>query len=153
MMSTSPHRVAVSHAWLVVLIVLFEVKFENGVTLVGYRLATDRLQPGESIRLVLYWQTDAPLGFDYNVFTHLLDPAGILRGQQDNAPVGGTHPTSQWTTGEMIVDAYDIALPADASTGAYSLEVGLYDWVTQAREQTVSRDDRVMLPATIQVGN
>lgn len=129
-----------------------EVKFENGVTLVGYRLATDRLHAGESIRLVLYWQTDAPLGFDYNVFTHLLDPAGFLRGQQDNAPVGGTYPTSQWAPGEVIVDAYDIALPADASSGAYSLEVGLYDWVTQAREQTVSGDDRVILPATIQVG-
>ena len=129
------------------------MKFENGVTLVGYLLATDRLHPGESIRLVLYWQTDAPLGFDYNVFTHLLDPAGFLRAQQDNAPVGGTYPTSQWAIGEMVVDVYDIALPADAPAGAYALEVGLYDWVTQAREQTVSGDDRVILPTTIQVGN
>ncbi|HJW83301.1 MAG TPA: glycosyltransferase family 39 protein [Anaerolineae bacterium] len=130
-----------------------EVKFEQGITLIGYRLAADRLRPGESIRLVLYWQSDAPIPADYTVFTHLLDPAGFLRGQQDNAPVGNTYPTSSWSAGQMIVDGYDITLPADAPPGAYSVEVGLYDWRTQVRLRTAQGEDHVILPVALAVRN
>ena len=130
-----------------------DAAFEQGITLLGYRVAADRVQPGETLHLVLYWQADSPVGADYNVFTHLLDASSALRAQQDNAPVGGTYPTSQWMAGELVVDAYDIALPSDLPAGVYTIEVGLYDWITQVRLTTSQGEDHVILPVTIQVVN
>jgi len=128
-----------------------EVVLEPSFRLVGYRVSADRIRPGESLQLVLYWLTDSTPDMDYNVFTHVLDAAGALRAQQDNAPVGGTYPTSQWTAGEIIVDTYDLALPIDLSPGVYRIEVGLYDWRTGARVTTAQGQDRVLLPVIIQV--
>ena len=128
-----------------------DARFEQGITLLGYRVAADRVRPGEVLRLVLYWQANSPVGADYNVFTHVLDASGVLRAQQDNAPVGGTYPTSQWTAGEMVVDAYDIALPPDLPAGDYAIEIGLYDWITQVRLTTAQGEDHIILQVTIQV--
>ena len=127
------------------------VDFEHDIRLLGYRVAAERLTPGDSLRLVLYWQAHGPVGADYTVFTHLLDASGVLRGQQDNPPVGGTYLTSQWRRAEIVVDAYEIAIPSDLPPGAYKLEVGLYDWLTQTRLVTAGGDDRVVLPVTIEV--
>jgi hypothetical protein len=51
----------------------------------------------------------------------------------DGEPVGGTRPTSQWLVGELIVDRYGLAIPADAPVGDYVIEVGMYDPETHER--------------------
>jgi hypothetical protein len=92
----------------------------------GQAVEQIELQPGDGLRLTLYWQTSAPLAEDYTVFVHLLDQTGWLRGGQDNPPRAGTYPTSAWVPGEWIVDAYHIPLPPDAPPGEYAIEVGMY---------------------------
>ncbi|MFZ5919405.1 MAG: glycosyltransferase family 39 protein [Chloroflexota bacterium] len=107
----------------------------QSIQLRGFRLdhETGPLLPGDTLHLSLYWQTDAPLTVGYTVFTHLLDPAGQLRGQQDNPPLDGSYPTSAWLPGELLVDRYAIPLSPDAPPGAYHLAVGLYDAATLDR--------------------
>jgi len=95
--------------------------------------ATTSLSPGVTLRLVLYWETLAPLEKSYTVFTHLLDPQGVLRGQKDAPPLAGTYPTDLWQVGEQIVDSYDIPLDPAAPPGDYVLEVGLYEWPQNQR--------------------
>jgi len=136
------------------------------IQLRGYRLSCkgSPIRPGDVLFLSLYWQTDAPLALSYTVFAHLLDPTGWLRGQQDNPPVGGTYPTTEWQPGEVIVDRYEITVSPDAPLGVYRLAVGLYDGATLERlpvrdvvcegcaVSAYASEDRVFLPVEIVIG-
>ncbi len=95
--------------------------------------ATASLSPGATLQLVLYWQALAPPAKSYTVFTHLLDPQGVLRGQKDAPPLTGSYPTDLWQAGEQIVDRYDIPLDFTAPPGEYVLEIGLYEWPANQR--------------------
>ena len=141
-------------------------QFGEAVRLIGYRLSGENkpLKPGDALHLNLYWRTDAPLETSYTVFSHLLDPAGRMRGQKDNLPISGTYPTTAWQPGEIIVDRYEIEVAPDAPPGDYHLAAGLYDAATMARLPVseiqcpncpipaFASDDRLFLPVEIQVG-
>jgi hypothetical protein len=82
---------------------------------------------GDPLRLVLYWQAEAPVTGRYTVFTQLLDPEGAMIAQQDNWPVRGLAPTDTWQPATLIRDPYELALPDQAPPAALRLRVGLYD--------------------------
>jgi mannosyltransferase len=105
------------------------------VQLLGYRLTHDNdlLRPGDVLYLSLYWQTGESLALNYKVFVHLVDPTGWIQGQRDNPPVGGTFPTTEWQSDEVIVDRYEVAVSSNAPPGIYRLAVGMYDEVTLDR--------------------
>ena len=107
--------------------------FEAGIALTGYDIAAEHVHPGDTVRLQLYWQAEGPAPEDYVVFVHLLDGEGRLVAQQDNPPVRGARPTSGWQVGEVVVDPYDIAIPAAAPLGRYTLAVGMYRWPALTR--------------------
>jgi hypothetical protein len=46
---------------------------------------------------------------------------------QDAQPGGGSVPTTVWRPGDLILDEYQLQLPADAPAGEYTIETGLYD--------------------------
>ncbi len=122
-----------------------DAKLGESIELVGYNL--DRTT--DAITLTLIWRGLKSIDQDYTVFTHVLDSSGKQIGGQDNQPVNGTYPTSQWAAGEYVIDPHEINLakvaePAHAqlSTGelvgrqapqGYTIEVGLYDPETGAR--------------------
>jgi hypothetical protein len=88
----------------------------------------------------------------YKVFVHFLDRTNHVAAQHDDFPVGGDRPTTSWIPGEIIVDRYDVPIPADLPPGRYTLEVGFYDPVTGRRLGPVvttdgasQKDDRVVL--------
>ncbi len=103
------------------------------VALLGYALNTDRLAPGETLLLTLYWQTLVPMGRRYTVFTHLLDATNQIKGQMDSEPQGGGLPTNLWTAGQVIQDNYALTVDDDAVPGSYLLEVGMYLLETNER--------------------
>ena len=98
----------------------------NGVT-------GDAAKPGTSLHVVLYWQALHHIDRDYTVFVHLYRSDGQLESQQDSQPVRGTFPTSAWTTSDIVVDTYDIPIPANAPRGAFLLAAGMYDPQTMQR--------------------
>ena len=116
-----------------------DAPFANGIRLLGYDIATETAVPGGAVHLTLYWQADEPITGQYKVFTHLLgdvynaETGNFLWGQQDNEPVNGRRPTTTWRPGEVIVDAYALPVAANAPTGAYTLEIGLYSPSTGER--------------------
>jgi hypothetical protein len=130
---------------------LVEARLGGAVTLLGYDLATDELRPGESLEMTLYWRAEARMGTRYKVFTHIVDVAEHVWGQQDNEPVEGTYPTTGWLPGEIIVDRYRLPLDDDAPAGEYRVEVGMYDAATIVRLAAIDADgaplahDRVLL--------
>ena len=84
------------------------------------------LKPGDSLRLVLYWQARTKMNRDYTVFVHLEDEAQRIWGQKDGEPQAGNYPTSLWDAGEIVRDERELTVAPDAPPGAYELTVGLY---------------------------
>jgi hypothetical protein len=119
--------------------------------LLGYDLDRTQVSPGEVLRLTLVWRCREATDTAYTVFTHLLDAGQQVRGQKDNPPVQGTYPTTLWVPDEVVVDAYEIPVAADAAPGAYAIEVGMYDPSTIQRLPVVDATgagvagDRILL--------
>jgi hypothetical protein len=112
------------------------------VALLGYDLDKATVKPGGTLHLTLYWQALAEMETSYTVFVHLLDAQSRIWGQRDNLPAKGTHPTTSWLPGEVVVDQYEIVIDAAAPAGEYQIEVGMYDLETMLR-----------LPANDEQGN
>ena len=102
--------------------------FGPAIRLVGYDIEAPPYHPGQTLRMLLYWQSQDPLDEDYTVFVHVLDGAGQLVAQQDNQPALGARPTSGWSPGETVLDPYDLDLPRDLAPGQLTVTVGLYRW-------------------------
>ena len=100
---------------------------------------------GQSMRIALAWRrvTGAPLEHDYVFFLHLLDPQhpqgdGLPTrlAQNDREAGDGRFPTSlwhTWTNPYMVLDEYNLALPAGLLPGTYELWAGAYDRDTLSR--------------------
>ncbi len=100
------------------------VNLGNVLALVGYDLAATTLAPGNSLKVVLYWQARAKLDKAYTVFVHLLDQNNQVVAQQDRSP---TRPTTTWVENEFVSDTYELSIKPDAVPGTYQIEIGLYD--------------------------
>ena len=107
------------------------VQFDEGITLLGSSLSSEVARPGEPVTVTLFWQAeDGPTQMSHTVFTHLLGPAkadgSILWAQHDGPPLGNSYPTTRWDQGEIIVDRHTFTVPADAPSGTFQIEAGLY---------------------------
>ena len=103
-----------------------DAQFGGAATLLGCDLPEGAVKPGETISSVLYWRADQRMSVAYTVFVHLIDQEQRIWAQQDSQPMQGTHPTTGWLPGEVIVDEYVLRIPEDAPHGTYWIEVGLY---------------------------
>jgi hypothetical protein len=88
---------------------------------------------------------------DYTVFIQLLNAQDQIVGQVDAWPLQGTHPTSQWTPGEIVDDPYLVQLDAELPPGQYRLQIGWYLLSTLRRLPVVDEygsalDDKKMIP-------
>ncbi len=116
-----------------------DTRLGASIRLLGYELAQDKVQPGGTVDLTLYWQAEEPATDRYKVFTHLLgevwnaDNGNFIWGQVDSEPVDGQAPTTTWAPGAVIADRYAIPVAPNAPEGLYRLEVGLYGLVDGQR--------------------
>ena len=101
-----------------------DATFGNEITLLGYDISA--IDDG-IYKLQLAWQALQEPSANYTVFAHVLDQDGsCCIWQQDTMPQQNQHPTSRWLPGEVVVDTYEITLPADLQAGEYPVEIGLY---------------------------
>ena len=110
-----------------------EADFGGQLRLVGYNLAPYAVMRGSEIRLDLYWEAVSKMNKNYEVFVHLLDSKGQVRGQADVQPLQGAYPTVLWRPGEIVPDQYKIKVGPRAIPGKYTFEVGLYQKTTGQR--------------------
>jgi 4-amino-4-deoxy-L-arabinose transferase-like glycosyltransferase len=132
-----------------------EAELGGRVRLLGYNLE-GALSPGQTFRVILFWEALHPMERDYTVFVHLLGPEGHIQGQWDSQPADGLYPTSRWQAGEIIRDRYDLTVAPDAPPGRYQIEVGMYLLQTGERLAITSQDgqqpgDHVVLTDTLTV--
>jgi hypothetical protein len=109
------------------------------VRLVGYDLLQERLVPGETFPVTLFWSSAGLIEQDYKVFVHLVgaefnpDLGNLLWGQVDRLPLEGVVPMTAWEPGVVVPDTYELPVDPDTPPGAYRLVVGMYDGLSGAR--------------------
>ncbi len=130
-----------------------EARLGHVVECLGYDLETTNKQ-GVTLRLTLYWRALAEMETSYTVFVHLLDGEGRVRSQRDSIPGQGMLTTTGWLAGEVIIDDYELDVPAGEYDGeydgGYDIEIGMYQADTGERlpvYQASGRaaDDRILL--------
>jgi hypothetical protein len=109
-----------------------DIAVGNAITLAGYD-APQRLPPGDTLRVALYWQVQDVVVEDLKVFVHLFSSEGTLVAQSDVVPVGWAYPTTAWQPGETVRDVHVISLDGELPRGDYRVVVGMYDPVTGER--------------------
>jgi hypothetical protein len=98
---------------------------DEAIALVGYD-APERLAPGETLQVALYWHAQAVVEENLKVFVHLFDPAGTLVAQSDGVPADWSYPTTAWQPGEYIRDVHVIPLAGELPRGDYRVVAGMY---------------------------
>ncbi len=99
--------------------------FAGYVGLLGYDLPQTRLEPGDALPVTLYWQALRTIGADLVLFNHLIGPDGRQWSGQDRR-AQDVYSTMFWAPLEIVKDAFNLSIPADAPAGTYYLLVGLY---------------------------
>lgn len=105
----------------------------DGVLLLrGYDLRTPAIAPGETVELVTLWEVTDPARVqphdlsnaehDLVFFTHALDAAGMIAGQDDRLD----GPVWSWQTGDMVAQIHRFALLESATPGTLDLVAGVY---------------------------
>ncbi len=117
------------------------------IRLIGYDFSTERLAPGATLAVTLYWQAQREMLNDYKAFVHLLDASGRLAVGSDAIPANWTRPTTGWAAGEYVADLHTLVLPSNLPPGPYRLEVGMYDADTGVR-----LGERVLLDQPVTIG-
>ena len=130
----------------------------DSIQLLGFDVDPTVVKPGAVLQLTLYWRVEEQPNRSYTVFTHLLDPAGVVRAQKDSVPVEGRYPTSQWRLDEVVVDRYSLQLDPQSAPGDYDVEIGMYDPEHNAQRIPLfdgngvrQPDDRLLLDITVKV--
>jgi hypothetical protein len=103
-----------------------DVPFGPSVRLVGYSLEPVPAQDATWLRLQLAWQVEAPVSEELKVSARLLYADGQVVASHDQVPVHWAYPTTAWRPGEIVVDAYDFALPPGSDAGSLTPLVILY---------------------------
>ncbi len=103
------------------------------------------LQPkaGTPLAFGLYFTSDDLIAGNYQIFTHLIGPAGSTVAQQDHIAGADSYPTSLWHPGNLILNRFKIDLPGDLAPGEYQIEVGLYD--SSGRLRLIDGSDYISL--------
>jgi hypothetical protein len=104
-------------------------RFEGGPRLCGYSLDRTRFHPGDSLRIILYWQAPGLPAETAESFVQLL---GTTFNPQTNNPLWGQrnkqlpadHPLTQWTPGKLYRDVYEFQIAPHTPSGDYQLEIG-----------------------------
>lgn len=119
----------------------------DDVALASASFSPRSAHPGTTVQVNLHWRALARPAGSYTVFVHLLGPDGKVVAQRDAPPLAGAAPTTGWNAGEQVVDRYRLSLPANAPSGHYRIEVGMYRPETGQRlaVRPAQTDNRVIV--------
>lgn len=130
------------------------VNYDDKIALLDVNFSTVNIIPNGSIEIEIDWQALTTIPEDYTVFIQLLDQNDTIIVQSDSWPVQGTYPTTQWQTGELIYDPYQLILPTELPDGDYRLVIGWYLLRDFSRLPVLdSNGDPIDDKLTISVGN
>lgn len=105
-----------------------KVTFDGQAELLGAQVDRAQAQPGDPIKVTLYWRALAAMDQSYVEFVHLIDADGIIVAQRDTWPGRGLYPTGLWQPGQVFADELYLHVPDGAyAPNVATVRVGLYD--------------------------
>ncbi len=115
--------------------VIFTEPDDTGaIGLLGARLTTASVQPEDYAQIVMDWQITQTLRRDWSLFVHLVTPDGVIIGQRDVYPGGGTLATSDLAAGRAWANPVAVWVPPAAyAPMTLDVVVGWYHLPTGAR--------------------
>jgi len=111
------------------------VRLDGPLTFLGYDLPLVHVAPGETLELHTYWRVERVPGRPLSLLAHLVGPEGGAVAVGD----GLGFPVEQWRPGDVIVQRHTLAVPPDASPGAYALHTGGY-WLDTMERWSIGAD-------------
>jgi 4-amino-4-deoxy-L-arabinose transferase-like glycosyltransferase len=103
------------------------VTYDGKIELLGAEVERVSAQPGDPIKVTLFWRALQPIDQSYVEFVHLIDEQGIMVAQRDTWPGRGMYPTTLWQPGDVIVDSLYLNIPDGAYAPNHAaLSVGVY---------------------------
>lgn len=98
------------------------------VKIVGYKLNKDRFDPGEELKITLYYQALKEIKENWKIFFHFDVYRGALPHsfKLDDYPLKGFYPTSEWKEGDVIRDEFSVTVPKGHPGGGIKIYTGLY---------------------------
>ncbi|MDH7474295.1 MAG: phospholipid carrier-dependent glycosyltransferase [Anaerolineae bacterium] len=126
------------------------VDFGHRAALWGYQGPEEPLSAGDTLNVLTVWRVLAEVNSPPAIFVHLLDAAGHLVAGWDGLDVA----SSGWEPGDVFAQMHHLEVPADAPSGNYLLEVGVYSPETLERwpvfaGEAVTADRALLTPVTI----
>ncbi len=98
----------------------------NTIRLAGYKISNSQSKI-QNPSLVLYWQALKPISVNYTISVRLRAAGGRLLAQQDNWPVAGLLPTSQWRQGDYVADLHTLEIPESDIAPINNFEIVVYN--------------------------
>jgi hypothetical protein len=103
------------------------ISYADQFTLLGYDADLSPRQPGDSIEVITYWQTQQQMADNYNIALHLLDNTQATRLSVDQL-LGNLYPAVLWAPGEYTQDSLTLRSRPTLLPGLYTLELRVYDY-------------------------
>jgi hypothetical protein len=88
-------------------------------------IAIGEASPGEMLPVRLYWSVQEHTG-SLTAFVHIVGQDGRLITQRDEPLAGPYTPAERWHPGMVLDYIHQVPLPAEMSSGNYTIDVGLY---------------------------
>jgi hypothetical protein len=100
---------------------------DAGITLTGFRLPDNRLEPGATVNLLLYWGTVRDLSQNFQVQVRLIHTDTDVEWVLDDYRHPGGYPSRRWRPGLTVLDYRQLALPDDLARGNYQVGIQAND--------------------------
>jgi hypothetical protein len=113
--------------------------FGDRAELTGVELPAEA-QPGDTIKMRLAFENRQVLDQAYKVFVHLRGSDNSVMAQADRVLCDMTLNEADWRPGDILVDEYELAIPAETQPGDYPVVIGFYQEATGARLPVVASD-------------
>jgi hypothetical protein len=128
----------------------------DGIRLLGYRLDSNRAQPGDKLGLHLYWEALEPVDGDLMVLIQLLDTQGKFLVYTDGSPSAGRDTTDRWEVGVPLASLHLLQIPDYAVAGEYRLCLGIHPAGERKSLSAIAADgsilgERINLPEVIHI--
>jgi 4-amino-4-deoxy-L-arabinose transferase-like glycosyltransferase len=113
--------------------------FGDRAELIGVELPAEA-KPGDTVKMRLAFENRQALDQLYKVFVHLRGPDNSALAQADRVLCDTTLNEADWRPGDILVDEYELPVPAETPPGDYPVVIGFYQVATGARLPVVASD-------------
>ncbi len=100
--------------------------FAGGLRSLGYSLGGESFQPGDTLRIGLFWEARADLQKEYELVLSLQDAGGRTWASVEGPLAVPAYPTSRWRAGELIRGQQSLTIPAGTPSGHYRLVLAVF---------------------------